>query len=244
MNEQTNFLAAQNLAVQNTNNLTPQTSFDALNIVILAGGKSQRMGQDKALVLWQGIPLLHRVLDVAMIGVEMGVKNVWIMSPWCERYKPFIPHDDHNVIGYLPESQPTQGPLFALVKAFAQTQSPWILLLACDLPKLKANWLWEWVQTAIAELVTGNDFAVTSDVLPYAVVPRSARYWESLCALYHRSCLTSLQTFINQNGNSFQGWLDQLHQQNKIQVISLTEKQQEYLYNCNTPQDLENFKPM
>lgn len=211
-----------------------------LNVVILVGGKSYRMGEDKAFVLWQGVPLLHRVLDVVMMKEKMQAEKVWIMSPWCERYRPLIYQYDHNIIGYLDEPQPTRGPLFALKKAFSYTHSPWILLLACDLPKLDANWLWEWVQMTIAEFSMGNNVTVSSALLPYAVVPRSARYWESLCALYHRSCLGSLQTFIDQDGNSFQGWLDQLHQQNKVQVISLTKKQQEYLYNCNTPQDLED----
>ena len=33
--------------------------------IILAGGKSSRMGQDKALIPWQNIPMLKRVYKVA-----------------------------------------------------------------------------------------------------------------------------------------------------------------------------------
>jgi len=55
----------------------------------------------------------------------------------------------------------------------------------------------------------------------------------SLGASYHRRCLESLQTYIQQGGTSFQKWL------NVSVVEELIIDNSEILFNCNTPEDLE-----
>ena len=40
--------------------------------LILAGGKSSRMGQDKALIPWKNMPMLERVYQVANKCTEKG----------------------------------------------------------------------------------------------------------------------------------------------------------------------------
>ncbi|MFM9156437.1 MAG: hypothetical protein ACKOPK_00635, partial [Dolichospermum sp.] len=66
-----------------------------------------------------------------------------------------------------------------------------------------------------------------------ALVPRCGNRWEPLCAFYHRRCLASLQTYIQQGGTSFQKWL------NVSVVEELIVDNSEILFNCNTPEDLE-----
>jgi molybdenum cofactor guanylyltransferase len=195
----------------------PMTN-DKLTAIILAGGQSSRMGEDKALIPIQGIPLLQRVCSIANICTD----SVYIVTPWPERYQ-HLPLPGCQFIQELPlsSSSPSPGPLVGFAQGLAQVQTHWVLLLACDLPKLKVEVLQEW----IARLDDVGDDAI-------AALVHHAKGWEPLCGFYRRRCLPELLDFINKGGRSFQQWL----KQHSVQVLPLLEP--EMLFNCNTPEDL------
>jgi molybdenum cofactor guanylyltransferase len=187
--------------------------------VILAGGQSSRMGTDKALLPWQGIPLIQRVVEVA----QKSCAVVCIVTPWPERYRYLVP----NSIHWRLESPGNTGPLVALAKGFGMVQTPWVLLLACDMPQLDPKVLSGW----IAQLPTHD-----SDSTAIAYVPYYQSRWEPLCGLYKVAGLPMLQTFIQGGGRSFQTWLSQI----KAVPLEVNDSTASMLYNCNTPEDL-NF---
>ena len=195
------------------------TQKPALIALVLAGGKSSRMGKDKALIPWQGIPILERVCQTA----ESCCQQVYILTPWPERYQPLL-REDYQ---YLEESNPGLGPLVALAQGLTQITSDrsvdWVLLLACDLPQLETEILQTWINQLSQ---------VPSETL--ALVPRQREGWEPLCGFYRPAVSTSLQNFINQGGRSFQTWLSDL----PAQSLSVGEQAAEMLWNCNTPEDL------
>jgi Molybdopterin-guanine dinucleotide biosynthesis protein A len=144
----------------------PKMSEDSLPAVvalILAGGNSRRMGSDKALVLWDGIPLLRRVAQVAAACADA----VYILTPWPERYAPVVDPGWHlwreNVpplVGQDPRGRDSiaeqhRGPLLAFQEGIRRLQTlaappEWILLLACDLPCLQEQVLGDWRQRLAA----------------------------------------------------------------------------------------------
>jgi molybdopterin-guanine dinucleotide biosynthesis protein A len=180
------------------------------------------MGQDKALIPIQGVPLLQRVYSVA----EACADTVYIVTPWPERYQHLIlPRcqfiQEIPFPSFISLSSPNQGPLVGFAQGLALIQTEWVMLLACDLPKLRVEVLQEW----IAGLDRVDNEAI-------AALTHHPKGWEPLCGFYRRRCLPQLLEFINQGGRSFQQWL----QQYPVQVLSLPES--EMLFNCNTPQDL------
>lgn len=193
----------------------------SLSAVVLAGGQSSRMGRDKALILIEGIPLIQRVCEVA----QLCAAQVYVVTSWPDRYQDIL-RGRCQLIREVPcpETGKPQGPLVGFAQALAYVQTDWVLLLACDLPKLKVEGLQEWT----AEL--GN---VSAEAV--AFLPRHSKGWEPLCGFYRRSCLPQLREFINQGGRSFQKWLAQC----VVQELPLIERQ--LLFNCNTPADLEEI---
>lgn len=183
--------------------------------LILAGGKSSRMGQDKALIPWNEIPMLTRVCQIA----SQCCHQVYLLTPWQERYQDIVTQNCQ----FLLESNPGQGPLIALADGLSQINTDWLLLLACDLPILESNIIQNWIERLI-ELPT--------DVL--AFVPHQGEMWEPLCGFYRRESLPELQKFIQQGGRSFQSWLSQV----PAQAIPVSEQEKNMLFNCNTPIDL------
>lgn len=185
---------------------------DRVTAVILAGGNSTRMGTDKALLSWQGVPMLKRVHGVA----QDCCARVEILTPWPDRYRELLPDAIFQI-----EQQPDTGPLVALCQCLGQVPTPWILLLACDLPQLNATILLDWI----------NQLPTESDALAY--VPCESNRWEPLCGFYHINALPSLQTFMAEGGKSFQHWLPTL----PAVPLLMNEAIAPMLRNCNTPTD-------
>jgi molybdenum cofactor guanylyltransferase len=188
--------------------------------LILAGGQSSRMGTDKALLPWQGIPLIQRVVEVA----QKCCAAVCIVTPWPERYRHLVSSSVHWHL----EASGNTGPLVALSKGFETVQTPWVLLLACDMPQLDPKVLSDW----IAQLPTQD-----SDSTAIAYVPYYQSRWEPLCGLYKVAGLSKLERFIAEGGRSFQNWLEQI----KAVPIGMSDEIASMLHNCNTPEDLNFF---
>ncbi|MBF1988515.1 molybdenum cofactor guanylyltransferase [Fischerella thermalis] len=191
---------------------------DQLTAIVLAGGKSRRMGRDKALIPIEDVPMLQRICQIA----ETCAEQVYIVTPWPERYQHLLPPKS-QFIQELPlpdetgNESKTHGPLVGFAQGLTQVKTDWVLLLACDLPKLRVEVLQGW----ISRLQQVPEEAIA------ALVYRNNR-WEPLCGFYRRRCLPELNKYIEQGGRSFQEWLKQY----PVQVLPLVDQQM--LFNFNS----------
>lgn len=194
----------------------------SLVTLVLAGGRSSRMGQDKALLPWDGIPMLKRVGQVAAACTQ----QVFVLTPWPDRYQRILEPEWIQ----LTEPEPSQGPLMGLAQGFELLQPwvkshSWILVLACDLPCLQSEVLRTWA-TQLSQIPTEH----------CALVPCRNGRWEPLCAYYRPQCQPYLQQFTRSGGRSFQRWLNQL----PVSCITETPAMANMLWNCNTPSDYQH----
>ncbi len=194
----------------------PHLSQQTLVTLILAGGKSSRMGRDKALVDYQGKPMLQRVYQVAAACTE----QVYVLTPWIERYQNILPSNCQ----YLIESQPGKGPVNGLSEGLAQISADWILLLACDLPLLNVEILQSWINK-LPQIPTST----------LALVPQRSQIWEPMCGFYRKEVKTELDSFLKMGKRSFQELLSGI----EVEALNVDEKADLMLFNCNSPGDLE-----
>lgn len=191
-----------------------------LMALILAGGKSSRMGRDKALIAWEGKPLLRRVGEVA----SACCSSVYLFTPRVQPYQNLFSDRDPLSILILEEITPGGGPLVAFADALTQLPpADWIFLLACDLPQLDAAILQEWA----AKLPQ-----LPPDTLAW--VPCRDGFWEPLCAFYRPALKPHLEAFIAAGGRSFQDFLSRL----PAVAFPVNQAEARMLRNCNTPEDL------
>jgi cyclic pyranopterin phosphate synthase len=130
--------------------------------VILAGGASARMGTEKALLPFNGVPLVQHLADdlrPRFDGLIVGANNV-------ERYS-FLG------LPIVPDREQGQGPLEGLRACLEASPHEWNFVTACDIPRVDAG--------LIARLFRATDNA--DAVVP--VSPNGRR--EPLLALYRRS---------------------------------------------------------
>lgn len=129
--------------------------------VVLAGGKSRRLGRDKAGILFRGTPLLHHALDLLRPVVE----QLLIAADRVDRYQV---RGAMTIADPLPDC----GPLGGILGALEQFRDGSVLVLACDLPMVTPELL--------AMLVRAEPEATV-------VIPCSSGCVQPLCGRYHVS---------------------------------------------------------
>ncbi|MGD1059473.1 MAG: molybdenum cofactor guanylyltransferase [Solirubrobacteraceae bacterium] len=117
-------------------------------VAVLAGGRGERLGGNKAMALLGGRPLIERPLEAAR---GAGLEAIVV----AKRSTPLPPLPEQ--VHYEPESprHPLCGVIAALELAAERSPAPAVLLLACDMPFLTSPllaWLGGLDGAAMAEV--------------------------------------------------------------------------------------------
>jgi molybdenum cofactor guanylyltransferase len=194
-------------------------SYSNVTTIILAGGKSTRMGRDKALISINGVPMLQLIYSIA----EVCTNQVYIVTPWPESYQQLFTSKSQFILevplpGETGNESRTHGPMVGFMQGLAVVETNWVLLLACDLPNLRVEILQEW----ISKLDTMSKTTI-------AALVKNDQMWQPLCGFYRSRCLPELSQYVAQGGRSFQQWLKSYH----VEVLPLVDR--EMLFNFNSP---------
>jgi molybdopterin-guanine dinucleotide biosynthesis protein A len=135
---------------------------------VLAGGRSRRMGRDKAFVEVDGIPMIERV---AAALEEAGAAEIRITGGDQDRLE---------ALGLIvdPDAEPYAGPLAALIASLEHAHHDTVFVLACDLPRVSAGAI-----GSILDALGEDDAAVPTDA--------ERRQW--LHGVWRRRCLPTLR---------------------------------------------------
>jgi len=183
--------------------------------VLLAGGKSHRMGEDKRNLLVGERTLLHRGLDVLRsIFQELVVVIAQDSSP--------LDVDIRVVRDLVADCGSLGGVYTGLTKA----TTPYIFAVACDMPFLD--------QAVIAEFTSRR---ATADI----VIARLAGQLHPMHALYSKRCLPAMEQMIVTRQLKLQELVS--HESLRVQYITeadlLTiDPSWRSFHNVNTPADL------
>ncbi|MCW4012502.1 MAG: molybdenum cofactor guanylyltransferase [Candidatus Bathyarchaeota archaeon] len=97
--------------------------------IILSGGKSSRLGQDKGLVKLEGRPLVSWIIDI-LSGVVDEIIVVVGSEETIPRYWEVVPNDVRIVTDCYPED----SPLIGLITGLKEAKGEYAVVCACDMP--------------------------------------------------------------------------------------------------------------
>ena len=120
--------------------MTPNTPLPPCSILLLAGGRGQRMGgQDKGLVEWQGEALIaHLQRKVRPLTDDLIIS--------CNRNRErYAAYADQLVSD---EEEDFPGPLAGILAGLKAARLPHLLVLPCDVPRIDAALLHDMRATA------------------------------------------------------------------------------------------------
>ena len=186
--------------------------------IILAGGRSRRLGRDKAVEPFGGQPLIGRV-----ISLVQSLTDEIVVSVADSARAQALPLDEgHRVaVDIYPES----GSLGGIYAGLNAARSEWGLVVACDMPFLNRQ-LFEYMIT----LRDGHD----------AVVPMPGDFPEPTHALYSRDCLPHIEARLRAGNLKISGFFDDV----RVRYVGEDEVQRfdpdlNSFFNVNSPEDLE-----
>lgn len=184
--------------------------------VIMAGGKSSRMGRDKALLPVDGRPLLS-VLAHSWRGVFDGLV---ISADTRERFAAL----DLGGAQIVEDTRPGAGPMAGLEAVMTAVPADRYFLTAVDLP--------------CGDPMLARELASRMGDADACLIQRESRGWEPLFALYARSCLPVISAALDQGKRSFYRGLLPFVKIRKVPEDSIPEfPLDRLLLNANTPME-------
>lgn len=144
--------------------------------IILAGGKSSRLGRNKALQGIGGKSLIQWVVDhLATLSAEIIIATARGEA---------IPCSSTARIRTVADTHPGKGPLAGIYSGLVASSSSRAIVVGCDTPFLSVSLLQYMTQ-----------ICSTCDL----VIPRIEDKVEPLCAVYSKDCVAPIRELLEQN---------------------------------------------
>jgi molybdopterin-guanine dinucleotide biosynthesis protein A len=195
----------------------PPMNPDANTAIVLAGGRSSRMGADKAALTWRGTTMLQ-----------------WIVAELGRRFEPVVvvASANHNEVAsglagtaapIIRDQELFEGPVKALRLGLATTQAEVAFVCACDLPFLNRE-----LARTLCAMAAGHD----------AVIPLVRGRMQVLHAVYRATCLPVLDAMIGRGVSRLQAVVPHLGARivNEDEMRAFDPELLSF-FNVNTPED-------
>lgn len=191
-----------------------------MTTIVLAGGKSRRLGRDKALEIIGEQCLCQRVIKSLTL---MDNDIIVVLS-----YKGQLNDEALAGVRTVYDSYPSSGALVGLYSGLRESKSPYNLVVGCDMPFLNPDLL-----RYLMSLSPGFD----------VVIPRLHDNLEPLHAVYSKECTPIIESRLNSGNMKISDFLDAV----KVKYVGRDEIDRfdpEHLsfMNVNTETDLERAK--
>ncbi len=182
--------------------------------LLLAGGKSSRMGRDKALLEIEGEPLWRRQLATLR---QLSPARLMIAGP------AFAGCDCQ----ILRDEIPNAGPLAGVAAGLRHCTTSHLIVLAIDLPEMTADFF----RALLADCGEGE-----------GIVPRAATVFEPLAAIYPVRAATLAASCLRAGEFSMQNFVRRALAENLIRPREIAPNELALFTNLNTPADYERFR--
>ena len=185
--------------------------------VILSGGKSLRMGQDKAFVEIAGLPMIERILRVLSALFE----ETLIVANEIDPYRRL----DTSIYS---DAIPDRGALGGLYTGLLFSSFDASFCVGCDMPFLNSSLI-----SYLTDRIEGHD----------AVVPRTVDGLQPLHAVYSKNCLGAIRRVLEEKKDKVIDFYPLVN----VKVIpesdfSFLAGWKDSFLNINTPEDLDQAK--
>ena len=176
---------------------------------LIIGGKSSRMGSDKASLLINGQTFLKNIIKAA--------------NPFNAPIKLVSSLEKHQDLGYetIPDMETDKGPVSAITSALSDTNTSLNLILSCDIPLIQHNSL-DWLLKQHNDAYQATVICCNEKKMP-------------LIGIYNTNCLSTFKEHLKINQLKLMTLLEDL----KVNFVEVPEIWKQQILNINTPEQLK-----
>jgi molybdopterin-guanine dinucleotide biosynthesis protein A len=183
-----------------------------ISAVLLAGGESRRMGQDKATLVFHGKPLWEIQLDLLR---KLRPREIFLSARSDPVWRPADVH-------FVPDQTPSRGPLSGLAATLSRILTNHLLALAIDMPLMTEDFL-----RSLCDVIKPS----------CGVVPMIGDHAEPLAAIYPKGADSDVVAALSGPDFSLQSLAKKLSAVGKLRIISMSKNEESYFRNFNNPGD-------
>ena len=189
-----------------------------ISCIILAGGKSLRLGHDKITEKVGNTTLLEKVIS----RIDSLSKDIVIVTAEERNFTEFADNPKAKTVSDI---FPGRGSLGGIYTGLIKSESFYNLVIAADMPFLNRDLL-----AYMTEVANGFDF----------VIPRIGTFFEPLHSIYSKNCISPIEIMINKNRRVIIELFDFV----KVRYVETEEidrfdPEHMSFFNVNTMEDLE-----
>ncbi|MBE6504651.1 MAG: molybdenum cofactor guanylyltransferase [Methanobrevibacter sp.] len=198
--------------------------------IILCGGQSRRMGQDKGSLIIKDKPMIKYILST----LNNEIDEVIIVLNDVERidkYKEFIDSQDYNYeVKFVEDKIKNKGPISGILTGLENISTDYAIVFPCDNPFVTKNT----IQTLFSE-ITDNIQAV----VPYHDSENKLKTSEPLHSIYHKNIIPTIKDLILKDSLHIKGVIEKID--TKFVLIDNKKILKKEFRNLNRPEDLKIF---
>ncbi|MDZ7742055.1 MAG: molybdenum cofactor guanylyltransferase [Bacteroidota bacterium] len=185
---------------------------ESITGIILAGGKSRRMGREKGLMELKGKPLVEYSIDV----LEKVCGNI-LISTNSHAY-------DHYPYQAVQDLIPESGPMGGIYSGLVRSETASNLVLSCDTP---------FVNRELFEYLIRN-----SPDMDCVVPWHGGEHFEPLCAFYNKKLTGIFYDFIQKGNFKIPDLFKVVHMLPLAMDKNLSFYHENYFFNINSRKEL------
>lgn len=180
--------------------------------ILMAGGKSSRMKQDKGFVKFDGKPMAQHGID--------------LLKPFFSDCRISANNKDYETFGLpvISDIYSDIGPMGGIHACLSSIPQKYMFLLGCDLPNINENLI-----SRLLKEVDGNEI-----ILPV----HSSNQLEPLCGIYSKSILKQIELMIEDKNYKLHNLIVNCKTK-YVRVDDLLEENPRLFDNINTPAQLQ-----
>ena len=184
-----------------------------IGCIILAGGKSSRMGEDKALLEYNGKHFIEKIAE------ELSFFDEKIIARGNNSALTEVMDSSWQIV---PDIYPEHGPMGGLHAALKKCESEAMFVVTCDMPLMTGE---------LAKRICTEEF---EDAI--IMVSEDGKF-HPLCGIYRKNLYKSMEENLKQDNNRMMAVLRKC----EVKYVELSKEESRQLANVNTREDFQKL---